>query len=306
MNKTAWAMLIALSILWGGSFFFMSITVREMPPLFVAAARLCIAAVVLHFVLVAGGMRLPSGGGMWRIFLAMGLVNNAIPFSLLAWGQTHIAGGLAAILNSTMAIFSVVIAHFFTENEKITPARMAGVVVGFGGVVWMIGADALSGLGDEVLAQLAVLGATFCYACSTVFGLRFRRRGVAPLSAATGQITGAAIVLLPLTLWFDRPWDFSGAVSGGAISALLFLGAASTGLAYLLYFRILALAGATNLSLVTFLVPITSIILGAAFLDEVLRREHFYGMALIGIGLALIDGRILRLLQKNRGTPRAE
>ncbi len=300
MDKTAWASLLALSVLWGGSFFFMDVVVREVPPLSVAAARLFFAAVVLQIVLFAGGMRLPLRGGMWRAFLAMGLVNNAIPFSLLAWGQTHIAGGLAAIFNSTMVMFSVVVAHFFTENEKITPARLFGVAAGFCGIVVMIGADILDGLGDELLAQLAVLGATFCYACATVYGLRFRRRGVPPLSAAAGQITAAALILLPVALIIDRPWSFVAAVSPPAAASLLSLGVVSTGLAYLLYFRILASSGATNVALVTFLVPITPVILGAAFLDEILRREHFYGMALIGIGLAAIDGRILRFLSKRR------
>ena len=298
MGGAAWAMLLALSILWGGSFFFMDIIVREMPPLSVAAARLFSAAIVLQIVLWAGGMRLQLRGGMWRAFLAMGLINNAIPFSLLAWGQTHIAGGLAAILNSTMLIFSVIVAHFFTDNEKITPARIFGVAAGFCGIVVMIGTGVLSGLGNKVLAQFAVLGATFCYACATVYGLRFRRRGIPPLSAATGQITAAAIILLPFALIIDAPWTFAADISPPAAASLLLLGVVSTGLAYLLYFRILSSSGATNVALVTFLVPITPIILGSLFLGETFRREHFIGMFLIGIGLAAIDGRILRMWQR--------
>ena len=298
MDKTAWAFLLALSVLWGGSFFFVDVAVREMPPLSIAAARLFLAAIVLQIVLLVGGIKLQLTNGMWRVFFIMGLLNNAIPFSLLAWGQTHIAGGLAAILNSTMLIFSVLVAHFFTDNEKITPARLFGVAAGFCGVVIMIGADALSGLGDKVLAQFAVLGATFCYACATVYGLRFRRRGVLPMSAAAGQITAAAIILLPFALIVDRPWLFVADISAPAAASVLSLGVVSTGVAYLLYFRILASSGATNVALVTFLVPVTPIVLGALFLGEVLRREHFYGMLLIGIGLAAIDGRLLKFWKK--------
>lgn len=302
MNKTSWGLLIALSVLWGGSFFLVSAAVRELPPLFVVAARLALAAFSLHIALAIFGQKIPAQKRLWLAFFGMGLINNAIPFSLLAWGQTHIAGGLAAILNATMVMFSVLVAHFFTVNEKITPSRLFGVAVGFGGVVMMIGADALSGFGDKVLAQFAVLGATFCYACATVYGLRFRRWGVPPLTAATGQITAAAIILLPFTLWIDRPWTFIATISPTTAVAVLFLGAVSTGLAYLIYFRILALSGATNVALVTFLVPITSIFLGVAFLDETLRREHFYGLALIGIGLAAIDGRIWRWLTARKSS----
>ena len=298
MSKSQWGLLIALSMLWGGSFFFVGAALREAPPMFVVAARLALAAVALNIAVLVAQKRMPTQWRLWLAFAGMGLLNNAMPFSLLAWGQTQIASGLAAILNATMVMFSVLVAHFFTDNEKITPARLFGVAAGFAGVTVMIGADALSGLGGAVLAQLAVLGATFCYACSTVYGLRFRRWGIPPLIAATGQITTAALLLLPMTMWIDRPWTFIADLSPPTVWSLLGLGVASTGLAYLIYFRILAVSGATNVALVTFLVPITSIVLGAAFLNETLKAEHFAGMALIGVGLAAIDGRLQKALWK--------
>ncbi len=297
MNTAQWGLLLALSVLWGGSFFFVGVAVYELPPLFIVFARLGLAAIALNIFMSIKGQKLPKQWRMWVALGGMGLLNNAMPFSLLAWGQTQIASGLAAILNSTMVLFSVLVAHFFTNNDKITPSRLFGIIIGFGGVTIMIGTDMLSGLGDRVFAQFAVLGATFCYACSTVYGLRFRRWGVPPLTAATGQITTATLFLLPMTLWIDRPWTFD-AISLPTIASLVCLGVASTGLAYLIYFRILSTSGATNVALVTFLVPITSILLGIAFLDEILKTEHFYGMALIGIGLAFIDGRIPKKIRQ--------
>jgi drug/metabolite transporter (DMT)-like permease len=229
----------------------------------------------------------------------MGLLNNVIPFSLIAWGQSHVASGLASILLATTPLFTVVVAHFLTADERISAARIAGIGAGLAGIVILVGGEALSGLGIAFLAHIGLLGAALFYAFGSVFGRRFRRLGITPLATATGQVTASSILLLPLALAIDQPWTLPlpGISTWLAIGGLALL---STALAYILYFRILATAGATNLMLVTFLIPLSAIILGAAFLTERLAVNHFIGMAVIGIGLAAIDGRIFKLLRRTR------
>lgn len=293
MGAREWAMLVALSVLWGGSFFFVGVAVREVPPLSLVLARVGIAALALWAVLAVSGARMPAVPGLWAAFLGMGLLNNALPFALIVWGQQHIASGLAAILNATTPLFTVLVAHLLTADERLTPAKAAGVAMGLLGVAVMLGTELLGGLGLGVAAQLACLAAALSYALAGVFGRRFRRMGVPPLASAAGQVTASSLILLPLALMVDQPW---GLATPGAASwaAVLGLGLLSTALAYVLYFRILAVAGATNLALVTFLVPVSAILLGALVLGERLETRHFGGMALIGAGLALIDGRVLR------------
>lgn len=281
-------MLILLALVWGGSFFFVAVAVREWPPLAIVAARVGIAAAALNiFILLTGG-GFPRGWKLWAAFLAMGVLNNVIPFTLIVWGQQWIAGGLAAILNATTPLFGVVIAHYLADNEKLTAARLFGVIAGFAGVVVMLGGAEIAWTGSFA-AQLAILGAACSYGFASVFGLVFRRWQVPSLHAASGQVTASSLLLLPIVFFAERDLP---AGSTEMWLALLGLGLFSTALAYLLYFRILALSGATNVLLVTFLAPISAIALGAAFLNEVLELRHFAGMACIGIGLAAIDGRL--------------
>lgn len=293
MTASEWAMLVGLSILWGGSFFFSRVALAALPPFTLVALRVGLAAFVLNLVLVLSGTRLPRGRAVWLAFLGMGLLNNAVPFSLIVWGQTQIASGLAAILNATTPLFTVVIAHLATNDERMTGHRLAGVVIGLIGVAVMVGPDALAGLGSAFVAQLAVLGAALSYACASIFGRRFRRMAIAPLTVATGQVTASTLLILPIALWVDAPWILpvpSPAVWGAVLGAALL----STALAYIVFFRILATAGATNISLVTFLIPVSAILLGALVLGERLDPRHVIGMALIASGLAAIDGRVLR------------
>lgn len=285
-----WLLLIALSILWGGSFFFAEIALIELPPFTVVLGRVGIAAIVLNLLVIATGLRMPASLGLWGAFLAMGTLNNLIPFSLIVWGQTEITSGLASILNATTPLFAVVVAHFLTADEKLTTSRLAGVVIGFAGTVLMIGPAALAGLGAEALAQLAVLTAALAYSFASIYGRRFR--GLPPMIIATGQVTCSTMLLIPLVLVIDRPFEL--APPGLATwAALISIAVFSTALAYILYFKILVLAGATNLMLVTFLIPISALLLGSLFLGEIITPAQLAGMALIGAGLALIDGRLL-------------
>ncbi|TWB50120.1 threonine/homoserine efflux transporter RhtA [Rhizobium sp. ERR 922] len=294
MGAVEWSMLVGLSILWGGSFLFNGILVRELPPFTIVTARVALAAIALHFIVRATGHAMPKDRQTWLAFFGMGFLNNIIPFLLIVWGQTHIASGLASILNATTPLFAVVVAHFLTEDEKMTGNRLIGVIVGFVGVALMIGTSVLASLGSNVLAQLAVLGAAFSYSLAGIFGRRFRRMGLAPIIPAAGQVTGSAIMLLPIALFVDRPWTLA-MPSTETWAALAGLAILSTAIAYVLFFRILATAGATNLMLVTFLIPVSAILLGALILGESLQPKHFIGMALIAVGLAAIDGRLFTL-----------
>jgi drug/metabolite transporter (DMT)-like permease len=302
MTPLEWGLVLALSVLWDGSFFFTGVAVKDLPPLTIVLLRVGGAAVILLLVLGVMGITMPRDRRIWAAFFGMGLLNNVIPFCLVVWGQTHIASGLASILNATTPLSTVVVAHFLTSDEKMTGNRLAGVLVGLTGVVAMIGADALGGLGTDVLAQLACLGAALSYAFAGVFGRRFKRMGVPPMATATGQVTASSVMILPVALLVDQPWILA-APSPQTWTAILDIAALSTALAYVLYFRILATAGASNLLLVTFLIPVTGILLGTLVLGERLAPQHFLGMALIGMGLAAIDGRLLRGRKREAAPP---
>lgn len=291
MEPIDWVQLLLLSLLWGGSFFLIAIAVQGLPVLTIVALRVVIAAGVLWLIVIATGRVVPCQPGVWIAFLVMGILNNAIPFSLIVYGQMAIPSGLASILNATTPLWTVIVSGLLLADERASLRKLAGVVLGLGGVAVMIGLDTLSGLGHGILPQLAILGAAISYAFAGVFGRRFRAMGIDPVVTAAGMVTGTSAVLLPLALLVEgMPWDH--AADQSVWLAVLVLGVISTGLAYVLYFRILARAGATNISLVTFLVPVSAILLGWLFLDEALGLAHVLGMALIALGLALIDGRL--------------
>ncbi|MBX7481626.1 EamA family transporter [Qipengyuania sp. 6D47A] len=297
MGLLEWAMLVLLSILWGGSFFFIEVALSDLPPFTLVFLRVSLAAGVLYLVVRATGARMPRDWRVWSAFAAMAVLNNVVPFSLLTWGQTQIASGLAAILNATTPLWTVVVAHALTSDEKLTAGKIAGLALGFLGVVLMFGTAALDGLGLAGLAQIACLVATLSYALAGIYGRRFRAMSVAPLATACGQLTAAAMMLLPVALLVDEPWRLAppGTETWAAIGGLVLL---STAAAYVLYFRLLATAGATNLLLVTFLIPVTAILLGAFVLGEALEREHLLGMAFIAAGLIAIDGRVARAVRR--------
>jgi len=292
MSPRTWSLLIALSVLWGGSFFFVGVAVAEVPPLSLVTLRVAIAAGILWAALPLFGVAAPRGARAWGAIAAMAMLNNAIPFSLIVWAQQTLPSGLAAILNATTPLWTVLVAHALTQEEKATRAKLAGAGLGFAGVAAMMGPDIVAGAVAAGWATAAVLAATLSYAFAGVFGRRFRALCVAPMQAAVGQVTASAAMMLPLALLVDRPWTLS-LPSAAAAGAVLGLAALSTALAYVLYFRILALAGAVNLLLVTFLIPVSAILLGTLVLGEALAPRHLAGMLLIGLGLAAIDGRPL-------------
>ncbi|WP_164115514.1 EamA family transporter [Sphingorhabdus sp. Alg239-R122] len=291
MSRFDWAMLVALSILWGGSFFFVEVAIEVIPPLTLVWLRVTLAALALWAFMLLRGTAIAKNWELWAAFAMMGLLNNMLPFVLIAWGQQTVSSGLASILNATTPLFTVIVAGFFLKDEQFTKAKLMGVLCGLMGIVLLIGMDVLHGIGANIIAQLAVLCAAISYAFAGVFGRRFQAMGVEPVMVALGQLVMSALFLLPMAFYFDNPLvlvtpDYPVWLS--IIALALF----STALAYILYFRLLATAGATNLLLVTFLIPVSAIALGTIFLGETLGLTDFAAMALIALGMAIIDGRL--------------
>lgn len=295
MNTKVWGMLILLSILWGGSFFFVGVAVYDLPPLTIVTLRVGIAAFTLWGIALMLGLRTPKSIKVWGAFLGMGLLNNVIPFVLIVWGQTQIASGLASILNAATPIFTIVVAGILLPDERPTPLKLVGVALGFVGVAVMIGVPTL-GRDSNLLAQLAIVGAAISYAFAGVYGRRFKSLGANPVITAAGQVTASTLILLPISLFVDGTIDVS-EVQTSTWIAILGLAVASTAIAYVLYFEILELAGATNVLLVTLLVPVSAVLLGWLFLNESLELIHVLGMALIALGLSAIDGRLWHRLK---------
>lgn len=290
MGSREWFLLLILSALWGCSFFYFKILGAELPPFTVVLGRVGLAALLLNAFLLLKRDPMPQSRQLWGAFLVMGLLNNVIPFTLIVWGETRISSGLASILNATTPIFTVLAAHFWTSNEKLNWNKGVGVLFGFLGVAVLVGPSAVAGMrGGETLGALACLAAALSYGFAGIYGRRFKN--VPPLQVATGQITGSTLVLVPLACLADRPWTLP-MPSAHAWEALVGIAVLSTAVPYVIYFRVLATAGATNLLLVTFLLPVSALLLGVLFLGETFTAQAFGGMLLIGLGLAAIDGRV--------------
>lgn len=298
MNGRDWAILGGLALIWGGAFFFINIAVHYVPPLTYVLLRLSIAAAAMWLFLWWRGETLALPREAWGAILLLALLNNALPFTLFGWAQTHIASGLASILNATTPIWGVIVAHLFTADERITPRKLAGVLIGFAGVALMIGPGLVGSFGGSgVLAELACVVAALAYALAGVWARRFKVMGVSPFSVTTGQLTAGAVMMLPVALIGDHPWTLSPPPLA-AWAAIVTLALACTAFGYVLYFKLIETSGATNALLVTLLVPPTAILLGVLFLGEVIAQFDFAGLGLIAIGLAAIDGRILTRLRR--------
>jgi len=291
LGLAEWAMLLGLSMIWGSSFFLIAVAVAELPPFTIVALRVSLAALVLWAVVAARGVAVPRSVQAWIALLVMGLLNNAIPFTLITYGEKEIASGLAGILIATTPLFTVLTAGVFLADERITAKKIVGVVIGMAGVAVMIGPAALQGMGGAAMGQLAVLGGAASYASAGVYGRRFKSMGLSPIVVTAGQATTAAALLIPLSLTVDRPFSLP-FPSPAAWGSVVVLGLVCTAFAYIFYFRILATAGATNISQVTLLVPVSAVLLGWLFLGERLELIHLGGMALIALGLSAIDGRL--------------
>ena len=297
MTGFEWILLVLLSVVWGGSFFFNGIALREFTTLSIVTARVGLAALALLFLMKMLGQGIQLNRQILKAFFGMSFLNNVVPFSLIVWGQQHIASGVASILNATTPLFTMLVAHWFTTDEKINPRRLLGVLTGMGGVGLMMGLDSMESSGFHLLGQSAILLAAFSYGLAGVYGKRFAQLGIPPLATATGQLCASSMILIPLTLWIDQPWTMT-ITSIEGMGSLLGIALLSTALAYVIYFRLLKTAGATNLLLVTLLIPVSAIILGVFLLDESLELQHLSGMAVISLGLLIMDGRLLQFFRK--------
>lgn len=294
MRAFDWGLLLTLSLLWGGSFFFTEIALREITPLVTVWGRVALACIILWAILRFRGVRVSWDRRLWASFLVMGCLNNVIPFSLIVWGQQEISGSLASIFNATTPFFTVILAQFLTQDERLTLPKAIGLLIGFSGVVIMVGMEALHGLASAFWSQAAILLAAISYGCAAIWGRRFK--GIDPMVTATGQVTASSLIMTPLALWLGFPQGYF-IPSGDVLGAILGIACLCTVAAYILYFKILETSGATNLMLVTFLIPLSAITLGSVFLQETLSTDQIAGMVLILLGLLIMDGRMLRSIR---------
>lgn len=295
ISLTAWLMLLLLGLLWGGSFFFARVAVHSIPPVTLALLRFLIAALTLHLFIAGRFGVYRELGARWPAFLLLGLINNVIPQTLIFVGQTQIGAGLASILNASTPIWTVIIAHFATADEKLTGIKVAGTLTGLAGTVLLFSPHLAVGAGAPLWAMALPVVAAVSYGFAAIFARRFR--GIAAPVTAAGQHTASTVIALPLSMVIDRPWTLP-LPPFNAIAAVITLAVISTAFAYILYFRLIATAGATNASLVTLLVPPSAILLGILFLGESLGAEEWCGMIVIGLGLLILDGRLVAKLAR--------
>ena len=289
MGRAEWLLLLVLSLFSGSAFFLGKVALRELTPFAIVFGRVSLAAVGLGWVMAVTHQRMPRSPRLWRDFLVLGLLDQALPFGLIFWGQTRISSGLASIIDATTPAWVAILAHLFTR-EKIIPRKAVGVALGICGAATLIGWDFVLGQRGNVIAQLAVVGAALCYAGASLYAQRLS--GTPPLVLAFGQVICASLLTLPVA-WLTWPRGQPLAVSLPVGLALVTLGLGNTGLAYALYFRLLATAGASNAMLMTLIAPVAANVLGALFLNEVVGLQQVIGMVLIGLGLVIIDGRVL-------------
>ena len=281
-----WLLLLALAGLWGTSFLFVKIAVREIAPATLVAARFVIAASVLSLAVRARGLRLPASRRVWSHYLLMGLIGNALPFTLIAWGQIRVDVGVAGILLGAMPLMTLLLAHFFVPGERMTRRITGGLTVGFVGLVILFGPETLLELGGEASdlpRQAAILSAASCYAISTILARRLATQD-ALVSAATVMWTTSAM-MVPAALWMDRPWDPDPSLE--ALASTVWLGLFATALATILYFRVIQSAGPTFLSLMNYMIPVVALTAGVVVLDEEPVGTVLIGLVLILTGLAI-------------------
>lgn len=290
MGIREWLLLGTLSVLWGWSFLFVELALRDIPVFTVALGRTGIAAAFLLLLLVVARVPLLPLAQRWREFLLLGALRAAIPMSLIVWAQTRIDSGVAGILNSTSPLFTIVVAHLLTSDDRLTPQKLIGCLIGIVGVIVMIGMEFLNQLGGDVAGQLAMLGATCSYGFAAVYGRRFDTGS--NMASAAGMLSGATLLTLPFALVIDLPWTLSPGLH--SISALVGLALLSTAVAFVVWFRLITTAGPSNTSLVTFLIPFTAVGSGVVLLGEKPTLGSLVGLVILLAGLAVTQLRSSR------------
>ena len=288
LGITEWMLLVGLSILWGGSYLFMKLAVLTVPLFTIVLGRVSIAALALLIVLTISGTGIPKGRRIWLAFFGMGIFNNVIPMSLIVFSQNSISVGLASILNSITPLFTILVAHMTTNDERLTFRKLVGISFGIMGVVMLMGPELVDNFGVAALGEWACLGAALSYACANTFGRRFVQLGTKPMQTAFGQVVASTVILAPLVIVVDQPWTISDPGFLPVLS-ILALGLFCTALAYVIYFQILARSGATAIALVTFMIPPSAILMGWLALGDQISSQDFLGMSLIGVGLFSVN-----------------
>ena len=296
MRTQDWLLLVVLSVLWGATFFFIAVASASVPPFTLVLARVGIAALVLVPVVYVFGYRLPGTVADWQPFVVQAIINNVVPFTLIVYGQQRIASGLAAVLNATTPLFTLIVARTFA-GEPLTASKLLGVLLGIGGVAVLMGPEALTSNASSVIGMLCILGASLSYGFSALWMRRLRH--IPPLVSSGAQLTCSTALLLPIAALVDRFWLLP-MPGPPAVAAILALAVFSTALAYIVFFRISATAGPSNVMLVTLLIPVTATALGVLILNEALTLNHMAGALIIASGLVVIDGRLLARFR--RGT----
>jgi drug/metabolite transporter (DMT)-like permease len=296
LSPRAWAELLLLSFIWGASFLSIRVALDEVPVMTAVAHRVFWAALILWGYVLIKGIAIPRAPRIWGAFLVMGLLNNAVPFTLMAWGQLYIETGLTSIFNATTAIFGVVVAAMVFSDERLTANRAIGVIIGFAGVVVAIGPENLMQFDIRSMAQIAVLLGTLSYAFAGAWA-RAKLSHLPPQIAAAGMLTGSSLIMVPLAFYLDGPPQF--ALQTNTWAAIAYFAIIATAGAYLLYYRVLSMAGSGNLMLCTLLIVPVAISLGALVLGETLAPRALAGFAILALGLLILDGRILRVLRKS-------
>ena len=291
---TEWALLLALVAMWGSSFMFNKLAVASVPPATVVAGRLTLGALTLLVLVYGRGLRLPPLGPIWGAYALLGFLGNALPFFLIAWGQQVVDSALAGILMAAMPLATLVLAHFVVQGERMTPQRTTGFILGFVGIVFLMEPAAVAGLGGaaiHIVSQLAVLGGALCYSANSVLARLMIKSDF--LSAATGTLVIAALIMLPIALRYDEPWALQ--PSGGSIASIVWLGVGPTAIATICYFRLISSAGPTFMSLVNYLSPAIAVFLGVTLLGEKPGVAAYAGLMCILLGIALSQWRGRRL-----------
>lgn len=295
LSARAWAELLLLSAIWGASFVSIRIALDEVPFVTSVAHRVFWAMLILWVYVAFRRLPVPKNPRIWLAFLVMGILNNVLPFSLMAWGQLFIESGLTSIFNAATAVWGVLVASIFFSDERLTPNRLVGVVLGLIGVSIAIGIDNLMNFDLRSLAQLAILAGTLSYALAGAWA-RHSMAGLTPQVSAAGMLTGSTLIMVPAALFIDGIPDFS--LMPQTYGAIAYFSIIATAIAYLLYYRVLNMAGSGNLMLCTLLIVPFAIVLGALILGETLEPRAYLGFAILALGLIVLDGRWQRLFKK--------
>ena len=300
ISPKAWAFMGLLALIWGGSFLSNKVALTEVGVLTTVAIRVGGAGVALWLYILRRGLPVPKGLGWLKTCMIMGLLNNVVPFSLILWAQTHIPSGLAGILNAATTIFGVGLAALAFPDERLTARKAVGVALGVAGVVAAVGPAVLARFDITSLGQLAVLGAAFSYGVSGIYGRR-ALVGIRPEVGAAGMLTASACIMVPLALMLEGVPGLHYAATTWA--ALGYLALLSSALAYILFYSVLQMAGAGNLSLVTLLIAPVAVVLGAVVYHEALPATAYLGLGLLALGMLVIDGKVLAIFRVKTAGP---